>query len=226
MKQPGTSATDPKTVARHPVRKGGRLRFNQLLDALDRLLAADGEQQPTLQMIATEAGVPVSSVYHFFPSAEAANVALAERYHAGFAEIATTSPEQRPSSWQDIVRGRIRASAAYYNAHPVAMNLFFGTAVTRQIKEMDIDNTLRLARSRAEVIARHFHVSDFQNWEERFATAIAIVDGVFNLSFGRTGCITPEYQQDACVAAVAYLRQYLPEELPLRSETPPEPPCG
>jgi AcrR family transcriptional regulator len=72
---------------RKPERANGRLRYEALLDAAEHLLQREGPAALTIKRLAQEAGVPMASVYHFFPGPAAVPVGLAERYSLGFQEV-------------------------------------------------------------------------------------------------------------------------------------------
>jgi AcrR family transcriptional regulator len=75
----GSKAARP-TSPRKPVQKRSRERYERLLDATESLLSAQDAGSVGLYDIAKHANVPPASVYHFFPTKEAAFVALAERF--------------------------------------------------------------------------------------------------------------------------------------------------
>ena len=70
-----------RTVARLPTRRAGHVRFKKLLEATDSLVAEMSIQDIGLYQIAERAQVPTASVYHFFPTKEAALLALAAEHH-------------------------------------------------------------------------------------------------------------------------------------------------
>lgn len=55
-------------VRHRPVRERGRIRFEQILTAARSLLLANGLGGFTIEDVAETAGIPVGSVYQFFPN--------------------------------------------------------------------------------------------------------------------------------------------------------------
>jgi AcrR family transcriptional regulator len=202
------------------MRRPGHIRFTQLLGALEALLAEHSVQDVGLYQIAERAGIPAASVYHFFPNKEAALLALAAEYHTALHDLASEPLDPPPSSWQELVRRKVTHAAEYHNNHPAALRLFMGAGVTVEVKTADTGQTVRLAQRRALVLHHYFHVPHVPDWERRLATSIAIVDGVFGLSYAQHGIITPEFADDAWRASIAYLRTFLPEQLECRSARP------
>jgi AcrR family transcriptional regulator len=177
-------------------------------------------QKVGLYQIAERAGVPAASVYHFFPNKEAAFLALAAEYHTALHDLASEPLDPPPLSWQDLVRRKVTGAAEYHNNHPAALRLFMGAGVTVEVRTADTGQTVRLARRRAQVLDDYFHVPHVPDWERRLATSIAIVDGVFGLSYAQHGIITPELVDDAWRASIAYLRTFLPEQLQSKAGPP------
>ena len=91
-----------RIVARRPQRKPGQVRFRKLLDALDELLATSNVQDIGLYQIAAKAKVPNASVYHFFPSTEAALLAARQ------ARDASRLPGQRTDLAEPDVAAALR----------------------------------------------------------------------------------------------------------------------
>jgi len=204
-------------VARQPQRRPGQLRFQKLLDALDTLLRDNNVQEVGLYQIAEQAGVPSASVYHFFPSKEAAFMALATVHHQALQDISRKLLPARPSSWQELCRKKVNAAAHYHNEHPAALRLFLGANISVEIKTADTSQYLRLAEARAEMLDRYFHMPFVADWHRRLSTYFAIIDGVFALSYAQHGAILEDYVAEAQQAGIAYLRCYLPELVSPRS---------
>ena len=202
-----------RLTARAPVRLPGRIRFKKLLAVTEELLAERSIEKVGLYQIAERAGLPAASVYHFFPNKEAVIFALAAEYHVALQEIARASLLPPPLTWKDLVVRKVTLAADYHNEHPAALRLFMGANVNIEVKEADVDQTLRLARCRLELFQQYFHMPHVDDWERRLAISISIVDGVFGLSYQQHKRIEPHYVEDAHRASIAYLSCFLPDRL-------------
>lgn len=207
-----------RVVARQPQRKPGQVRFRKLLDALDQLLADNNVQDIGLYQIAAQAKVPNASIYHFFPSTEAALLALAQVHHTALLELSKQHLPVRPIRWQDLFRQKVTSAAEYHNSHPAALRLFLGANISVEVKSADISQYHRLVDGRSQLLNHYFHVPVVPDWERRLATYFAMVDGVFSLSYSENGFIRDDYIAEAHQAGIAYLRCYLPEILIPRDE--------
>ena len=85
MNIPGAS----KTLAprREPVQDRGRRRVDAILDAVSAVLVEHGFEATTTRLVAEEAGIPVGSIYQFFPNKYALFSALAARHFSHFNEV-------------------------------------------------------------------------------------------------------------------------------------------
>src|ERR1700756_3439464 len=83
-----------------PNKRGARSR-QIVLDAAERVIAAHGYATASLASIVEEAGIPMSSMYHYFGSKEGVLLAVmergAERFYAGLPALTppTGTPEER-----------------------------------------------------------------------------------------------------------------------------------
>ena len=210
--------TSPHLVsARKPVRKHAQERFDALLDATEALLTDVSNEEVSLAQIAQFSGVPLASVYHFFPNRNAAYVALAQRYHAHLRYLAAQPHALAPVTWQDMVGANQRRAAQYLNERPAALRLFMGAGVSVQVRNIDMNGNLALTRMRLEQFNQHFDMPRIPDLEYRLGIALAISEGVWALSYSTHHCITDDFLAESARAAVCYLRCFLPESLPLRS---------
>ena len=212
-----TAATSLST-ARMPQRLRGKERFAHLLDVTEQLLAEHTDTEVTLASIAEQAGVPLPSVYHFFPNRNAIFVELAKRFHKELQELAGTPISPPPESWQSLLLTRQSRGREYLNAHPAALRLFMGAGVSAEVRTLDLRGNSSLARARAEEFRTRFVCTGLDTLEHWLAVSVGVMDGVWTISYAEHGCITDAYLQEAWRASVAYLRSYLPEDLAVRPE--------
>lgn len=219
-KAASTDEIERRIVLRRPLRARGIKRVEVLLDATEYILAYSRNDEISLAAIAEQAGVPLPSVYHFFPNRNAALVALAGRYHRDLAELARQPLEPEPEGWQDMVRMRQRIGARYLNRHPAALRLFMGAGVSVEVRTLDLRGNATNAAARAADMRQRFECTGLDDLEHWLAVSIGLMDGIWAISYAEHGTITDEYVIESTRASIAYLRCYLPEFLPRR--TPPK----
>jgi len=206
-------APDSALTHRKPQRKQGLKRFDLLLDTVEALLEDPTVEDISLALVAERAGVPISSLYHFFPNRDSAYFALAQRFHQALHELAEQPLPHRPASWQELIEIKQRNGAHYLNAHPAALRLFMGAGMSMDVRNLDMYSNARLARGRAEFIGQYFHTEHVENLERHLAIAIGLADGIWAVSYSETKEITPYFLKEATRATILYLRSYLPEFL-------------
>jgi AcrR family transcriptional regulator len=104
-----------------PNRRGHRSR-EAVLDAAERLMAEHGYGAATVAALVKEAGIPASSVYHYFGSKEGVLLAVmergAERFFAALPDL-----DRRLGSQQEHLRRLVETVAATLDDHPDFLRL-------------------------------------------------------------------------------------------------------
>ena len=209
-----TAVTEP----RRPSQQRSRLRFKLLLDAADALLSDKETTEVGLYDIAGAAKVPPASVYHLFPTKEAAFVALAERYLVGLSShITRPVPDGQLQRWQDFITLEIHRAIEYYNANPVMSKLFFGANVIPDVRILDVKNVEAASASTYGRMNSVFEMPYLYSAETKFAALIGIYDGIWMTSYARHGRITADFARESELAGIAYCQTFLPAVIPLRA---------
>ncbi|MFC6641120.1 TetR/AcrR family transcriptional regulator [Sulfitobacter profundi] len=88
-----------RTPGRHSrtAAAAGIARFQKLLDATEVILTKTPDSDISLAVVAEAAGVPLPSIYHFFPNKDAILVALAQRYHQALSTLAQKPLDPPPA---------------------------------------------------------------------------------------------------------------------------------
>jgi AcrR family transcriptional regulator len=196
----------------------GAVRRDRLLDAAALLLGSHEMGELSLKDISERAGIPVGSAYHFFSNAQDVYAALAQRFMESlFTLVSEPYKGKAIQSWQHLFDAAIDRGAALYAENPAYRQLIIGGNAPPEIKLADRVNDERVGQLMIDVIGRHFTLKEFPGDKDVFFFATEIVDLMFSLSVIRHGVITPEMLKEAKKAGKAYLRQYLPEEVPART---------
>ena len=99
-----------------PNRRGARSR-ESVLDAAERLMAAHGYDAATVAALVDEAGIPASSIYHYFGSKEGVLLAVMQRGAEQFFD-ALPIPDRRIGSQKKHLAALVEAVAAALNRNP------------------------------------------------------------------------------------------------------------
>ena len=108
-------------LPRYPKRANGKERFESLLDTLAEMLSNRETSDFGLAELGERAGATTASVYHFFPTKEAAIIALAERYLVAYASRVSEAASLPVDDWRDIMENCGQSGLEYNAANPLAM---------------------------------------------------------------------------------------------------------
>lgn len=127
--------------------------MERLLDAAERIIVRDGVGALSTHHIATEAGVPIGTVYQFFEDKQAVIDALARGYiegsqsvMAGFREV-----EAEPH-WSDLVEVLIDAFVDRYRATPAYRLLWLGQHLGPELQRENEASNAAMAQMLARII--------------------------------------------------------------------------
>lgn len=121
---------------RQPVQERSRLRVARILNAASELVEAEGEAAATTRAIAERAGVPVATVYQFFPNREAILREilldqLEQRDAAGIAILSSLTP----STLAEAVGAMFEFHRQYLIAHRNMAALFYTSRMSGLLED-------------------------------------------------------------------------------------------
>jgi AcrR family transcriptional regulator len=145
-----------------PTQARSRERLRRVLDAADEVLAEEGSEAFTTTRIAEAAGIPVGSVYRYFPDKEAIVEALALSYWSDFEDLVAAAAEaDEMDPLDDPGAVVIDALAAGFRANPGFLTLWYGGLRTERVRGITRPTRTAIAASVARILAVHWpHASD------------------------------------------------------------------
>jgi AcrR family transcriptional regulator len=174
--------------------------------------------------IAAAAKVPPASVYHLFPTKEAALAALAGRYLTGLSRhIIAPVRRGQIQRWQDFISLENQRAIEYYNDNKVMSKLFFGANVIADVRLLDVKNVEAASATTYARMNRIFEMPYLYDADTKFAALIGIYDGIWMTSYARHGRITADFARESELAGLAYCETFLPAVVPLRAPADPSP---
>jgi AcrR family transcriptional regulator len=140
-----------------PTQARSRERLRRVLDAADEVLASEGTGAFTTNRIAQAAGVPVGSVYRYFPDKEAIIEALALLYWSDFEDLVAAAAEiDEREPLADPGAVVIDALAAGFRARPGFLALWYGGLRTEKVRDATRPTRTAIARSIERILAIHW----------------------------------------------------------------------
>jgi len=211
------SINTPADVHEQPRRKlqpRSLERRNTILSVSRQLLENTAINELSLYQVADSAGIPPSSVYHFFPKVDAILEVLQEEIFQDFEAILDRPfDDKKIHHWSDIMRQLQARYVAYYRERKYARDLILGQYSTGSLRHADYqhDNVLG-CRIRA-CHENYYQLPPLPESYNIFAIAIQVADKVYSISHQEHGDITDVMALEGVNAALAYLGEYIPRQL-------------
>jgi AcrR family transcriptional regulator len=186
-------------------------RVERILDTAEQVFAEVGYEAATTNLIATQAGTSVGSLYEFFPNKGALAMALAERYTVRIGTLYDTLIVDEPDVTAEIMVERVvEALDEFYREHPGAVPLLNGRHTSDELAQAGTSLQRAMVRRIEQVIARRSDVSAPRR------QLIAQVIAEISRSLLVLADEVPLHQRKAVVreierAIVGYLRDTMPE---------------
>lgn len=200
---------------RWPTQERSRRRFEEILDAADRLLERCDPADFSIYALAPEAGMSAPSIYHFFRSPALVLMTLADRYLHKLLALMDEPLPTHLTTWAQLQDHLFERARVFFEAHAPARKLLLGAAYTTETRKRDLNNDVRIAEKALARFQQVYLVPDTPDLLERFVETIVINESIWALSYHRYGRITDQMAARARVARVAYAMTFLPERLEL-----------
>ena len=109
----------PSTVWRHaPLQDRARARVDKILDAAAAILTEEGWEALNTNALAKRAGVPVGSVYQYFPNKQAVARVMAQRSLSRLDALVAGLVPRGAFRWEALVDRMIDALARFWSEEP------------------------------------------------------------------------------------------------------------
>lgn len=206
-----------RTASPRKPRASSQARITLILAAARELLCEQGFTGLTIYAVAERAGIPPSSVYHFFASVPALLEALTADIHAAFRDCLLQPVDHHQlQNWHDLARIVEQRMLAIYAADNAARQLILAQHGLTEVTQADRQHDLELGRLMQQLFERHFPLPQLPTEVDVFALAMELGDRVYARSVQLHGDISPRLAEEGMRVVEAYLSLYLPPALPKR----------
>jgi AcrR family transcriptional regulator len=158
MVGPGISVEAPtaRPAARVPMQQRSRERVERMLAAASELIEKGGSDAMRMSEVAERAGVPIGSLYQFFPDKGAIIRTLAERYNALGRECIEKelAPVRTLDELGDAFARLVDIYYALFLAEPVMRDIWSGTQADKALQEIDLADSRATGRLLAAALER------------------------------------------------------------------------
>ncbi|MFH9250179.1 TetR family transcriptional regulator [Streptomyces lydicus] len=210
---PGPPASHPGPPAtplrRAPVQRRSAQRLARILDACAEVLEETGYEDLSTRAVALRAGVPIGSVYRFFPNKRAMAEALARRNLDAYADRITarlTAVDEAPLEWRramDVVVDEYLAMKRTVPGFALVEFTVPAPRETRQANYLVADRLLALFAGPLGLDAAD------QRLRTAFLVGVETADALLQLAFRTDPAGDPAIVTEAKELLRAYLARYL-----------------
>jgi AcrR family transcriptional regulator len=170
-----------------PTQARSRERLRRVLDAADAVLAREGSAAFTTTRIAQVAGVPVGSVYRYFPDKGAIVQALAVRYWSDFEDlVAAVAETDERDPVADPAGAVLDALAAGFRARPGFLALWYGGLRSEEVRDVTRPTRSAIAGSVQRILAVHWPQADPESRATVAQMVVIAGDGLLREAFRTT----------------------------------------
>lgn len=141
---------------REPTQKRSRERVERMLSAASSLIAEQGSDAMRMGEVAARAGVPIGSLYQFFPDKSAIIRALAERFTAD-SRACIDSALGGVGNKDGLRKAFSELVDTYYGiflAEPVMRDVWSGTQADKTLRELELADSRASAKTLIDALSR------------------------------------------------------------------------
>lgn len=194
---------------RQPVQERSRATVTRILDAAGAIVDNSGVEAATTRAIAERAGVSYPSLYRFFADREEILDRLVERHLTDLdAYVQAAERDHPPKSLEELITNELELHVAYFEAHPGALELWFGgrhsPAVAREVHRR---SQVLADRSRKALITAKVIPADADPLI--FVVLVELGDRILELAFRERRTADRAVIEHGHAALSAYIRQTL-----------------
>jgi AcrR family transcriptional regulator len=181
-----TTATTAR-ARREPTQQRSRRTVRQILDAADQIVGTQGVDAATTRAIAERAGVAIPSLYRFFADRDEILDALTEHMTADLDQHARAAEAAwQPGDPAGLIRLELDTAAAYFQAHPSAVALWFGGRVSPPVVQTIRARNHALAVRVRDLLVAH-HLVPEQTPLAVFDLLVELGDRILEVAFRSPG---------------------------------------
>ncbi|MEH6566417.1 MAG: TetR/AcrR family transcriptional regulator [Halopseudomonas sp.] len=194
-------------------RASSQERIDRIVQATRELLDRQGLADLSIYAIAEQAGIPPSSVYHFFPQVGDVLGALAQQVFAELEAVLQQPIATTPANWMALAGELEQRFQDYYRHNAAARELLLGAHELSAVRLADQLHDRQLGLHFRACLARSFHLPPMPTDVDVFTLAMQAADKLLAVDYQQHGELTPALCREATRMLTAYLGLYLPPVL-------------
>ena len=139
---------------RYPSQRRSQERVELILTATAEILRKQGIGAVTTNSIAAEAGIPVSSIYQYFPNKVEVLCALFEDYLAGIVAVIDefATPERLQQPWEEFLTAFVKVIFQQETREHIDRELWSALSLFPELRELESAHRARMADRIADIL--------------------------------------------------------------------------
>jgi AcrR family transcriptional regulator len=159
---------------RHPQQSRSKVRVEAILETARELIGEHGIDAISVRSIAAQAGVPISSVYQYFPDKSAIVRQLMETYRKQFQEMLMSDYQDlhEPEELLLALQHSVDRYLQFFVAEPAYATIWAGVQANPTLRLLDAQDSEEYARFFAQQVTRFLGE---ERWQEIFGVCLFFV---------------------------------------------------
>ncbi|MEH6491639.1 TetR/AcrR family transcriptional regulator [Halopseudomonas sp.] len=191
-------------------RASSQERIDRILQATRELLDRQGLAELSIYAIAEQAGIPPSSVYHFFPQVGDVLGSLAQQVFAELDAVLQQPCAATPDNWMALAAELEQRFQNYYQENAAARELLLGAHELSAVRQADQLHDRQLGLRFRACLEDYFQLPRLPSDVDVFTLAMQAADKLLAVDYQQHGQLTPALCREATRMLTAYLGLYLP----------------
>jgi AcrR family transcriptional regulator len=197
----------------------GIARRRLLLSKARKLLGKKLLKDVSMNDVAEAAKIPKGSAYFFYDSIDSLWAALVEQMYEELGAVLLHPLPADLGTWAEVFKALLDEALTFIDSDPALSQLLVGPYIPPALKMSERSGDVGMGRIVDQQLSSRFVLPEMPDRPKLFFLALEIVDVLCTVSMIEHGRLTQEYKAECVRASVAYLRTYLPDELPRVNST-------
>jgi AcrR family transcriptional regulator len=200
-------------MRRQPRQARSQERVKQILNVAEQMFITEGYNATTTNAIAARAGVPIGSLYQFFPDKGAIVQALAVRYMEALQQRfkALHSAETSQMSLSRYVDQIIDAIEQFFNDYPGYHAIFMQVQdAMPELEAIESDADSQLIQDWANILSQYYPGRESADYETITFMLVKAIGTLLWLSLSQDGISRQRLVEETKRLILSYLQSYFP----------------
>ena len=185
--------------------KRGNQRRDALLNATKEMIALDGVSEISFVSIAKNAGIPLSSAYHYFQNLDALITKIVEELCDKMLRRLYSVKIDEKNSSEENLRLLIGETVDFFNQDNIAQKVFYASSLPDSAKAIDGELLRKMSDLYYQSINMTDRIREKDEFYGRFIVATQLFDAVVKYEFSNQAKISSSAVKEIKTIVTSYL---------------------